>query len=53
MVSNAKLVQYLSYKALEKDFIVDFYKMGLKYDVLLQIHRFKQKNDESIINKTN
>ena len=42
------LSNYLSYKALEKDFIAAFSKIGLKHDVLLQIHGFKQNNDESV-----
>ena len=42
------LSDYPSYKVLEKDFIAMFSKAGLKYDVLLQIHRFKQNIDESM-----
>ena len=39
---------YPSYEALEKDSIVAFSKTRLKHDVLLQIHGFKQKSDESV-----
>ena len=42
------LSEYLSYEALEKDFIAAFSKTGLKHDVLSQIHGFKQKNEESV-----
>ena len=42
------LFDYHSYEALEKDFIVAFSKMGLKHDVLSQIHGFEQKDDESV-----
>ena len=42
------LSEYLSYKALEKDFIATFSKTRLKHDVLSQIHGFKQKNDKSM-----
>ena len=42
------LSNYPSYEALKKDFIVAFSKMRLKHDILLQIHGFKQKNDESM-----
>ena len=38
---------------MEKDFIAAFSKTGLKHDVLLQIHGFKQKNDESLRDKAN
>ena len=39
--------------ALEKDFIVAFSKTKLKHDVLVQIHRFKQNNDESMRDRAN
>ena len=42
------LSDYLTYEELEQDFIAAFSKMGLKHDVLLQIHGFKQKNYESV-----
>ena len=42
------LSNYLTYQALEKDLIAAFSKTRLKHDVLLQIHGFKQKNDESV-----
>ena len=47
------LSKYLSYMALEKDFIVAFSKTKLKHDVLVQIHRFKQNNDESMRDRAN
>ena len=39
---------YVTYEELERDFIAAFSKTGLKHDVLLQIHGFKQKSDESV-----
>ena len=42
------LSDYLTYKELERDFIAAFSKIGLKHDVLLQIHGFKQKSNESV-----
>ena len=47
------LTYYLTYEELEKDFIAMFSKIGLKYDVLLQIHGFKQKNDKSVRDQAN
>ena len=41
------LSNYRIYEALEKDFIAMFSKIGLNIYVLLQIHGFKQKNNES------
>ena len=41
--------EYLSFEALEKDFIVAaFSKTGLKHDVLSQIHGFKQESNEFV-----
>ena len=48
MVSNMSLIDYLTYEELEKYFIATFSKIGLQHDMLLQIHGFKQKNDQSI-----
>ena len=42
------MFDYVTYKELERDFIAAFSKTGLKHDVLLQIHGFKQKSDESV-----
>ena len=39
------LLGYLTYQEFERDFIVAFSKIGLKHDVLLQVHGFKQKKD--------
>ena len=47
------VTEYLTYKDLEKDFIAAFSKTGLKHDVLLQIHGFKQKSDESVRDRAN
>ena len=47
------LSYYLTYEELEKDFIAAFSKIGLKHDVLSQIHGFKQKNDELIRDEAN
>ena len=42
------LCGYLAYKEKGKDFIATFSKIGLKHDVLSQIHDFKQKNNKSV-----
>ena len=47
------LFDYLTYEELEKDFIAAFSKIGLKHDVLLQIHGFKQKSNELIRDRAN
>ena len=47
------LPNYLTYEEFEKDFIVTFTRIGLKHDVLSQIHDFKQKNDKSVRDKAN
>ena len=44
---------YVTCKELERDFIAAFSKIGLKHDVLSQIHGFKQKNDESVRDTAN
>ena len=47
------LFDYLTYKELEKDFIAALSKIGLKHDVLSQIHGFKQKSDELVRDRAN
>ena len=39
---------YLAFKALKKEFIATFSKMGLKHEILLQVHGFKQTLNESM-----
>ena len=44
-----KMTQYHpTFDALEKDFVIVFSKMGLKHNVLLQIHGFKQMSKETM-----
>ena len=45
------LFDYLTYKKLEKDFIASFSKIGLKHDVLSQIHGFNQKRYKLVKDK--
>ena len=52
-LQTLNLFEYLSYEALEKDFIVAFSKTRLKHDVLSQIYGFKQNNDECVKERAN